>query len=81
MPKGFKNGVKMGVWGTTFPNFSEIGETLILNDPTAFWLDYWCSGCPRIQTNSIQNNTCKTHANKNTFWNDIFPKMSKKYGK
>ena len=32
----FKNDVKMGVWGTTFPNFPEIGETLILNDPTAF---------------------------------------------
>ena len=36
MPKGLQNDVKIDVRGTTFPNFSEIDETLILNDPTMF---------------------------------------------
>ena len=68
----------MDVWGTTFANFSNIDETLILNDPTAFWLDYWCSGRPGIQTNSMKNHTCKTHAKKTTFGTSFVQKVWKR---
>ena len=77
-PKGRQNNVKMDVWGTTFPNVSEIDETLILNDPTTFWLDYWCSGRPGIQTNSMKNHTCKTHAKKTTFGTSFVQKVWKR---
>ena len=50
MPKGLQNPSPMASKRCSGIDFSALGETLILNDPTAFSHDYSCSGKPRITT-------------------------------
>ena len=50
MPKGLQNQTQMVSKWWSGIDFSDLGETLILNDPTTFWHDYLCSGSPRITT-------------------------------